>query len=185
MHALNLHRSMRVSTLVALACAALLGCWSAPRPADVAIYASGTDLESGNPLVTIHSLSRQLQRYALFVTLAKYDAELRPVPYAARGWDWSADRRSLTVRLVPPPGCAGMTASRRRRAMSRSRSMRPAIRRLASGARRISLASTAFVWWTIRPPSSTFERRSLPFPPFYASCRSFPRTCWGASHTAR
>jgi peptide/nickel transport system substrate-binding protein len=78
----------------------VVSCWSAPRPADVAIYASGTDLESGNPLVTIHSLSRQLQRYALFVTLAKYDAELRPVPYAARAWDWSPDRRALTVRLV-------------------------------------------------------------------------------------
>jgi len=101
MHALKLHRRVRVSTLVGLACASLVGCWSAPRPSDVAIYASGTDLESGNPLVTIHSLSRQLQRYALFVTLAKYDAELRPVPYAARAWDWSADHRALTLHLVP------------------------------------------------------------------------------------
>jgi len=100
MHALKLHSSVLVSTLVAVACAALTGCWSAPRPADVAIYASGTDLESGNPLVTIHSLSRQLQRYALFVTLAKYDAELRPVPYAARTWAWSSDRRALTLHLV-------------------------------------------------------------------------------------
>jgi peptide/nickel transport system substrate-binding protein len=100
MHALKLHGPMRVSTLVGLAWAALLGCWSAPRPADVAIYASGTDLESGNPLVTIHSLSRQLQRYALFVTLAKYDAELRPVPYAARAWEWSADHRALTLHLA-------------------------------------------------------------------------------------
>jgi peptide/nickel transport system substrate-binding protein len=101
MHALKLHRRVRVSTLVGCALATVLGCWSTPRPSDVAIYASGTDLESGNPLVTIHSLSRQLQRYALFVTLAKYDAELRPVPYAARAWDWSADRRALTLRLVP------------------------------------------------------------------------------------
>jgi peptide/nickel transport system substrate-binding protein len=100
MHALKLHGPLRVSTLVGLACVPLLGCWSTPRPSDVAIYASGTDLESGNPLVTIHSLSRQLQRYALFVTLAKYDAELRPVPYAARTWEWSADRRALTLRLV-------------------------------------------------------------------------------------
>jgi peptide/nickel transport system substrate-binding protein len=91
---------MRVSTLVAVAGGAAVGCWSAPRPDDVAIYASGTDLESGNPLVTIHSLSRQLQRYALFVTLARYDAELRPVPYAARAWEWSADRRALTLHLV-------------------------------------------------------------------------------------
>ena len=100
MHALKLHGPMRVSTLVALCCVTLLGCWSAPQPADVAIYASGTDLESGNPLVTIHSLSRQLQRYALFVTLAKYDADLRPVPYAARSWAWSNDHRALTLRLT-------------------------------------------------------------------------------------
>lgn len=70
------------------------------RPADVVVYASGTDLESGNPLVTIHPLSRQLQRYALFVTLARYDSALAPVPYAARSWSWSADRRTLTMHMV-------------------------------------------------------------------------------------
>jgi len=65
------------------------------------VYASGTDLESGNPLVTIHPLSRQIQRFALFVTLARYDSALAPVPYAATGWEWSADHRSLTFHLVP------------------------------------------------------------------------------------
>src|SRR6185437_3746855 len=54
----------------------------------------------GNPLVTVHSLSRQLQRFALFVTLAKYDAGLAPVPYAARAWQWSPDHRRLTFHLV-------------------------------------------------------------------------------------
>ena len=63
------------------------------------MYASGTDLESGNPLVTIHSLSRQVQRYALFTTLARYDTTLAPTPYAARSWTWSADRRELTFHL--------------------------------------------------------------------------------------
>jgi peptide/nickel transport system substrate-binding protein len=65
------------------------------------VYASGTDLESGNPLVTIHPLSRQIQRFALFVTLARYDSALAPVPYAATRWEWSADHRSLTFHLVP------------------------------------------------------------------------------------
>ena len=37
----------------------------------VVVYASGTDLESGNPLVTIHPLSRQIQRFALYVTLGE------------------------------------------------------------------------------------------------------------------
>jgi peptide/nickel transport system substrate-binding protein len=64
------------------------------------VYASGTDLESGNPLVTIHPLSRQIQRFVLFVTLAKYDEKLQPVPYAATSWSWSGDRRALTVHLI-------------------------------------------------------------------------------------
>ncbi|HEX4683501.1 MAG TPA: peptide ABC transporter substrate-binding protein [Gemmatimonadaceae bacterium] len=82
------------------ALAGLVGCLAPRRPSDVAVYASGTDLESGNPLVTVHSLSRQIQRYALFVTLARYDSLLEPAPYAARSWEWSPDRRMLTFHLV-------------------------------------------------------------------------------------
>lgn len=107
MHGLNLHRRVVVSTLrrQCLALAALgafgsIACVSPQRPSDVAVYASGTDLESGNPLVTMHSLSRQIQRYALFVTLARYDASLVAQPYAATRWDWSADRRVLGFHLV-------------------------------------------------------------------------------------
>lgn len=81
--------------LVAFACA------QPPRLHDTAVYASGADLESGNPLVTVHPLARQIQRYALFVTLARYDSALDPVPYLARRWMWSADRRLLTLSLAP------------------------------------------------------------------------------------
>src|SRR6478735_2644830 len=108
MHGLNLHRRVVVSTLgwsrlgctAAIVLVASVGCFSPQRPSDVAVYASGTDLESGNPLVTVHSLSRQIQRYALFVTLARFDASLAPTPYAASRWDWSADGRALTFHLV-------------------------------------------------------------------------------------
>ena len=114
MHGLNLHRRVVVSTLgrwcparsaavvfvASIASIACIACFSPQRPADVAVYASGTDLESGNPLVTVHSLSRQIQRYALFVTLARYDSSLAAEPYAATSWDWSADRRALTFHLV-------------------------------------------------------------------------------------
>ena len=72
----------------------------AERPANTVVYASGADLESGNPLVTVHPLSRQVQRYMLFVTLARYDTALAPTPYAARAWEWSSDRRALTLHLV-------------------------------------------------------------------------------------
>lgn len=93
---MNLQRYLLLSTVLASA----VGCFPPERPRDVVVYASGTDLESGNPLVTVHSLSRQIQRYALFVTLARYDTLLQPAPYAARSWDWSADRRTLTLHLA-------------------------------------------------------------------------------------
>ncbi len=64
------------------------------------VFASGADLESANPLVTVHSLSRQVQRYVLFTTLARYDSALAPTPYLARSWRWSPDRRTLTFALT-------------------------------------------------------------------------------------
>jgi peptide/nickel transport system substrate-binding protein len=66
----------------------------------VVVFASGTDLESANPLVTIHPLSRQVQRFVLFTTLARYDSTLAPVPYLAHAWTWSRDRRELRFHLV-------------------------------------------------------------------------------------
>ncbi len=89
-----------MSTLLVASALAAPGCFAAPRAPDTIVYASGSDLESGNPLVTIHSLSRQIQRFALFVTLARYDLGIAPTPYAARRWNWSGDRRTLTLHLV-------------------------------------------------------------------------------------
>jgi peptide/nickel transport system substrate-binding protein len=86
------------SRLAALLIAILLAC-APPRTSATVVYASGADLESANPLVTIHSLARQVQRYALFVTLARYDTLLDPEPYLARHWEWSADRRELRMSL--------------------------------------------------------------------------------------
>jgi peptide/nickel transport system substrate-binding protein len=81
--------------------ACIIACGPPARPSDVLVYASGTDLESANPLVTVHPLSRQIQRYALLVTLARYDSALTPQPYAARRWQFSPDHRTLTFHLVP------------------------------------------------------------------------------------
>ena len=64
------------------------------------VIALGADLESANPLITLHPMARQVQRYALFVTLARYDAALAPVPYLARSWAWSSDRRTLRLRIA-------------------------------------------------------------------------------------
>jgi peptide/nickel transport system substrate-binding protein len=89
-----------IAALIVAGLSATAGCVPSRRPAGVVVYASGTDLESGNPLVTIHPLSRQVQRFALFTTLARYDSTLAPEPYGAKSWRFSADRRELTFRLV-------------------------------------------------------------------------------------
>jgi peptide/nickel transport system substrate-binding protein len=87
-------------------CLVLLGvfgagaaCTAPVRTPGTAVMASGTDLESGNPLVTVHPLSRQVQRHALFVTLVRLDSALQPVPYFARRWTWDADHRAVTLHL--------------------------------------------------------------------------------------
>ena len=83
---------------VALCVASACGDEAARRGATV-MFASGADLQSINPLLTNHPLARQVQRYVLLTTLARYDSSLVPRPYLARGWRWSADRRTLTFEL--------------------------------------------------------------------------------------
>jgi len=93
---------LALTALGVIALAVLLSaCGAPPRPPKTAVIASGADLESGNPLVTVHTLSRQLQRHALFVTLVRLDSALRAVPYYASRWQWDADRRAVTFTLVP------------------------------------------------------------------------------------
>ena len=75
-------------------------CIAPQRPDDVLVLASGADLESANPLVTTHTLARQIQRYALLVTLTRYDSALVHQPYYARRWRWAGDRRELTITLA-------------------------------------------------------------------------------------
>ena len=91
---------MPVPTLLAAALLVTCACGdeAAHRGATV-LFASGADLQSINPLLTMHSLARQVQRYVLLTTLARYDSLLVPQPYLARSWRWSVDRRVLTFRL--------------------------------------------------------------------------------------
>lgn len=78
-----------------------MGCAPPPEDRGTVVYASGADLESANPLVTVHPMARQVQRYALFVTLARLDSTLEPQPYLAQRWTWSADKTALTLYLFP------------------------------------------------------------------------------------
>ncbi len=79
----------------------LLGvaCTGSPRPHDTIVMASGSDLESANPVVTLHPMSRQMQRHMLFVPLVHLDSVLQPVPALARSWAWSDSGRVLTFSL--------------------------------------------------------------------------------------
>ena len=63
------------------------------------LFASGADLQSINPLLTIHPLAKQVQRYVLLTTLARFDSSLTPRPYLARAWHWSERGRTLTFAL--------------------------------------------------------------------------------------
>jgi peptide/nickel transport system substrate-binding protein len=63
------------------------------------VFATGADLQTVNPLVTIHPFAKQVERYALLTTLVRYDAALVPRPYLARSWRWSPDHRALVFIL--------------------------------------------------------------------------------------
>jgi peptide/nickel transport system substrate-binding protein len=78
----------------------LLSACSAPeRRGRTVLFASGADLQSINPLLTIHPLAKQVERYVLLTTLARYDSTLTPRPYLARAWRWSEGGRTLTFAL--------------------------------------------------------------------------------------
>jgi peptide/nickel transport system substrate-binding protein len=78
-----------------------MGCGSAAeRRGSTVLFASGADLQSSNPLVTIHPLAKQVQRYVLLTTLARYDSAFVPQPYLARRWEWSEGNRRLTLHLT-------------------------------------------------------------------------------------
>src|SRR5438093_3216784 len=79
---------------------AIAGCGSgAAHRGRTVVYASGADLQSVNPLVTVHPLAKQVERYVLLTTLVRYDSTLAPQPYLARQWTWTPDRQMLVLRL--------------------------------------------------------------------------------------
>ena len=89
---------MPILPALALVLTCACGDEAARRGATV-LFASGADLQSINPLLTSHPLARQVQRYVLLTTLARYDSLVVPRPYLARGWRWSDGGRTLTFRL--------------------------------------------------------------------------------------
>lgn len=90
----------RFCTMVLLAGA--VACSEVPERGNTILFASGADLQSMNPLVTVHPLAKQVQRYALLTTLVRYDADLSLQPYLASSWQWSDDHRALTFTIYAP-----------------------------------------------------------------------------------
>ncbi|MEO8636738.1 MAG: ABC transporter substrate-binding protein [Gemmatimonadales bacterium] len=78
---------------------ALSACAPAARRGATVLYASGADLQSINPLFTLHPLARQVQRYVLLTTLVRYDSTMQVIPYLARSWEFAAEGRRLTLHL--------------------------------------------------------------------------------------
>jgi len=72
------------------------GCAGSPRTPGTIVIATGTDLEGMQPLTTVHSLSRQVQRYLVFTPLVRLSASLSPEPWAASSWRWNDARTTLT-----------------------------------------------------------------------------------------
>lgn len=75
----------------------------ATRRGDTVLFASGADLQSINPLFTVHPLARQVQRYVLLTTLVRRDSSLAIGPYLARRWRWSEGGRRLTFVITGAP----------------------------------------------------------------------------------
>ena len=73
----------------------------AARRGPSVVYASGADLPSVNPLVTVLPFAKQVERYVLLTTLVRYDSTLALQPYLAKSWTWSEDRKTLVFRLQP------------------------------------------------------------------------------------
>lgn len=71
----------------------------AARRGDTVLFASGADLQSINPLFTVHPLARQVQRYVLLTTLVRRDSAMVIRPYLARHWTWSDGGRRLVLVL--------------------------------------------------------------------------------------
>jgi peptide/nickel transport system substrate-binding protein len=71
----------------------------AARRGGTVLFASGADLQSINPLFTVHPLAKQVQRYVLLTTLVRYDSAMQITPYLARRWTWGRDGRRLTLIL--------------------------------------------------------------------------------------
>jgi peptide/nickel transport system substrate-binding protein len=91
---------MRRRLVLLLSIGLVAGCGpDAARRGGTVLFASGADLQSINPLFTVHPLAKQVQRYVLLTTLVRYDSAMQISPYLARHWVWGRGGRRLTLSL--------------------------------------------------------------------------------------
>ena len=141
-----------------------------------------------NPLVTMHPLSRQVQRHALFVTLARYDAALRPAPYYARRWTWG-ERAARRSRCTSTPALrwhdgAADDGARRGVHLRRRRATPPSARRARRGGSRWLDAARRGRRHHARRCASRRRSRDVPAAALRAAARA-ARTCSTRCRAAR
>lgn len=78
--------------------------WSPPpteaeRYGGTAVVSGAEDLVGMNPLVSTEYTTSQHQNFVLLMTLVRYDADLRPVPWLAESWELGPDSTTLTFHL--------------------------------------------------------------------------------------
>ena len=146
-----------------LAAASLPACQpEADRRGATVLFASGADLQSINPLLTQHPLARQVQRYVLLTTLARYDSAL--VPGRTSPANGAGARIAAPSPSCSTPASAGTTARRPRRATWPGRSTPRAIRRPAIPRLTDLESVAAVVAPTTRPWCSRFASPQTPLP---------------------
>src|SRR2546422_1053873 len=74
---------------------------SSARRGRTVVYASGAELQTLNPLLTIHPLAKQIERYVLLTTPVRYHPPPPPAPFSGPPRAWGG---RPPAPLLPPPG---------------------------------------------------------------------------------
>ncbi|MFN2432979.1 MAG: peptide-binding protein [Gemmatimonadota bacterium] len=72
-----------------------------PQRGGTAVFGAMEDSDSFSEFVKTAQLSNQIADFMLFMTLLRYDEELRPQPYLARSFELAEDGSSVTFHLRP------------------------------------------------------------------------------------
>lgn len=86
-------RVVGVIAACALSVGVLAGCGHASpvRRGNTVVIGAGSDLDSGDPLVSVDAWTNEIHRYVLFMPLLRLGPDLQYMPYLARSWELLGD----------------------------------------------------------------------------------------------